>query len=196
MTTTIAEMLKYADATIHGGNPSDPAIIDAWAAAGFDNGDQCVPWWDAGCFNADRAAELRGRMVVPEAVAGPVAGGEYHGLRGRLIDGYSLGYWHANGDLSTDDTVDACRADWSQCDTLAAVRRLAAAVQIGRRIGQAIARDVVADDLPRDWTGLDPQDADELTAGDYEPDTPEWAAAEEEARRFYAATLASLDAKK
>ena len=29
---------------------------------------------------------------------------------------------------------------------------------IGTKIGQAIARDVIADDLPRVWTGIEPQD--------------------------------------
>ena len=36
--------------------------------------------------------------------------------------------------------------------------------RIGATIGKAMARDVLAEDMPREWTGLDPQDADELTA--------------------------------
>jgi hypothetical protein len=34
--------------------------------------------------------------------------------------------------------------------------------QIGIRIGRAIAHDTLADDLPRGWTGLDPQDVDQI----------------------------------
>jgi len=35
----------------------------------------------------------------------------------------------------------------------------------GTKIGRAIARDVIADGMPREWTGLDPQDADQIPAG-------------------------------
>lgn len=35
----------------------------------------------------------------------------------------------------------------------------------GVRIGEAIARDVVSDGLPRQWSGLDPQDTDQIPAG-------------------------------
>ena len=34
--------------------------------------------------------------------------------------------------------------------------------EIGSQIGNAIARDVLANDLPREWTGLDPMDADQI----------------------------------
>jgi hypothetical protein len=44
------------------------------------------------------------------------------------------------------------------------------AEQIGQRIGRAMARDVIAEGMPRDWTGLDPQDADQIPAGvDHDP---------------------------
>ena len=36
---------------------------------------------------------------------------------------------------------------------------------VGRRIGRAMARDVLAESMPREWTGLDPQDADQIPAG-------------------------------
>lgn len=36
---------------------------------------------------------------------------------------------------------------------------------VGTRIGLAIARDVIADDLPREWTGLDAQDVDMIPDG-------------------------------
>lgn len=44
--------------------------------------------------------------------------------------------------------------------------------EIGRRIGQAIARDTIADDLPREWTGLEAQDGDQI---------PLWATTEADA---------------
>ena len=38
--------------------------------------------------------------------------------------------------------------------------------EIGTFIGRAIARDVLADsDLPWEWTGIDPQDADQIPEG-------------------------------
>jgi hypothetical protein len=63
--------------------------------------------------------------------------------------------------------------------------------QIGARIGQAIARDVLAENMPREWTGLDPQDADQATAAGLRPDTAQWAAMERAAKAAYLAHLAS-----
>ncbi|MFW6024036.1 MAG: hypothetical protein ACOC8P_00265 [Dichotomicrobium sp.] len=51
--------------------------------------------------------------------------------------------------------------------------------ECGRRIGAAIAKDVLADDMPRTWTGLDPQDADQI------PDGLDYEAVEEAARVEY-----------
>lgn len=34
--------------------------------------------------------------------------------------------------------------------------------QVGTRIGKAIARDAIADDMNRQWTGLDDQDVDQI----------------------------------
>ena len=45
---------------------------------------------------------------------------------------------------------------------------------IGIRIGRAIARNVLAEDLPRAWTGLDPQDGDQLRAAGIKPNTNAW----------------------
>ena len=59
----------------------------------------------------------------------------------------------------------------------------------GQKIGQAIARDVIADGLDRRWSGIDAQDADQLTAIGLEPGTPEWAEAEEAARVAYEAEI-------
>jgi hypothetical protein len=36
---------------------------------------------------------------------------------------------------------------------------------VGRRIGRAIAQDVIAHDMPREWTGLDAQDAEQIPDG-------------------------------
>ena len=59
---------------------------------------------------------------------------------------------------------------------------------VGTRVGAAIARDVLAEDLPRAWTGLDSQDGDQLIAAGILPGTPEWdeveASAEAEYRRL------------
>jgi hypothetical protein len=70
--------------------------------------------------------------------------------------------------------------------------RLLQAEQIGVRIGQAIARDVrVNPELPREWTGLDPQDGDQLLAAGFERGTPEWDAAEEMAEAAYLEAMAT-----
>lgn len=43
--------------------------------------------------------------------------------------------------------------------------RLAASADLGRRIGEAMARDVLAEGMPREWTGLDPQDLERYHDG-------------------------------
>ncbi len=74
------------------------------------------------------------------------------------------------------------------CTSLCHARR------VGAEVGEAIARDVLADDMDREWTGIDPQDGDRLTAAGIEPGTPEWEAAEEAAEEAYtAATSAAGD---
>ncbi len=65
--------------------------------------------------------------------------------------------------------------------------KLAAAV--GTRIGNAIARDVLADDLPQGWSGLTPEDGDQLTAAGIEVDTPAWEAGEAAAKAAYLAAI-------
>lgn len=64
------------------------------------------------------------------------------------------------------------------------------AKQIGEKVGRAIARDVLADGLPREWTGLDPQDGDQLAAAGLEPGTPAWGEAELAAEVAYHRMLA------
>ncbi len=59
------------------------------------------------------------------------------------------------------------------------------AIEIGRFIGLAIAADVNRLKLPRNWTGLDPQDGDQLMSAGIDPGTPAWDAAEEAAEAAY-----------
>ncbi len=59
------------------------------------------------------------------------------------------------------------------------------AIEIGTRIGRAIAADVNRLKLPRNWTGLDPQDGDQLLAAGIDYGTPAWDAAEEAAEAAY-----------
>jgi hypothetical protein len=66
--------------------------------------------------------------------------------------------------------------------------------QIGTRVGAAIARDVLAEDMPRKWTGLDPIDGDVLISAGIAAGTPEWERAEAAAkieyqRMLYAASI-------
>jgi hypothetical protein len=59
------------------------------------------------------------------------------------------------------------------------------AVEVGTRVGAAIARDVIRENMPREWTGIDPQDADQITASGIEYGSPEYRAAEEAAETEY-----------
>ena len=59
------------------------------------------------------------------------------------------------------------------------------AKQVGARIGKAIARDVIARNLPRKWTGLDPQDGDFATDSGIKPDTDQWEEMEAAAKIAY-----------
>jgi len=59
------------------------------------------------------------------------------------------------------------------------------AQKIGTRIGLAIARDVIADDMPRKWRDLDPQDGDQLLAAGIESDSEEWRIAVEAAHTAF-----------
>ena len=64
---------------------------------------------------------------------------------------------------------------------------------VGKRIGKAIAKDVLAEGMPRQWTGLDPQDGDQLTAAGIEPNTHLWAMAEAIAEHEYHVETCRLD---
>lgn len=63
------------------------------------------------------------------------------------------------------------------------------ASKLGRRIGLAMARDVVAEAMPRTWTGFDAQDGDELTAAGMKIGTDEWNEAEAAAKEAYLAVV-------
>jgi hypothetical protein len=63
-------------------------------------------------------------------------------------------------------------------------------MEIGAKIGRAIARDTIAEGLDRRWTGLDGQDGDVLamelaTIGIDRDDEEEWTAAVEAAKAAY-----------
>ena len=69
----------------------------------------------------------------------------------------------------------------------------ATAKEIGQRIGQAIARDVIADKLPREWPGLNDQDGDQLTAAGIEPGSDDWQDAESAAEHTYVVLVREND---
>src|SRR5262245_5700224 len=72
---------------------------------------------------------------------------------------------------------------------LQAKEQLMTAQEIGAYIGKAIARDVKAEGMPRAWTGLDPQDADQLSTAGIEFGTSAWVQAETAAEAAYYRTL-------
>ncbi len=57
--------------------------------------------------------------------------------------------------------------------------------RLGRTIGRAIALDVIAEDMPREWTGLDAVDGDLLLAAGMVADSDEWQIAETTAEAMY-----------
>lgn len=66
---------------------------------------------------------------------------------------------------------------------------------IGTLIGRAIARDVLADGMSQEWTGLDAQDGDQAQAEGIKPGTPEWEEMEQAAKRAYAQVFAEISGK-
>ena len=59
------------------------------------------------------------------------------------------------------------------------------AKKVGAMIGQAMAKDVIGDDMPRKWTGLDAQDGDFARTNGVEPDTDQWQEMETAAKIAY-----------
>lgn len=57
--------------------------------------------------------------------------------------------------------------------------------QVGTRVGAAIAHDLAREDMPWGWTGIDPQDADQITAAGYAYGSPEYRRAEVAAEAEY-----------
>ena len=93
--TTILEALKYADDLIHGGNPQDANIANDWEHNGFKTGEECEPWWAAGCFDAGSAAELRDAGIAARDMSMMYSA---YGS-GYSLGGASLGYQHSNEDM-------------------------------------------------------------------------------------------------
>jgi hypothetical protein len=65
------------------------------------------------------------------------------------------------------------------------------ASEVGRTIGNAMARDTMAEGMPREWTGIDAQDGDRATAAGITPDSPEWGEMVQAAREAYEAAIES-----
>jgi len=61
--------------------------------------------------------------------------------------------------------------------------------QLGERIGRAIARDTLANELDHGWAGLTAEDSDQLIAAGIEPHSERWRVAEGAARQAYFAAL-------
>ena len=66
------------------------------------------------------------------------------------------------------------------------------AVEAGRAVGRAIARDVIAEDMPREWTGLDAQDGDQLTSAGIDPGTTAYAVSDAHDIRTYVHPLGGV----
>ena len=64
-------------------------------------------------------------------------------------------------------------------------------IEKAKFIGQAIAHDVIRENMSREWTGLDPQDGDQLLAVGLDSTMPEWSEAERIAREAYEVELAN-----
>ena len=67
---------------------------------------------------------------------------------------------------------------------------------IGRRIGLAVAEDTIAEKMPRNWTGIDPQDGDILIQAGIRPGTPEWEDSERTARATFLEALCEIESLK
>jgi hypothetical protein len=65
--------------------------------------------------------------------------------------------------------------------------------QIGIRIGKAMARDVLAEDMPRKWAGLSAEDGDQLTAAGIVPGSQQWADAALAAFGAYDEAISAAD---
>lgn len=66
MATTIRTTTGMVD--FIAGNESVEDAAQCWVNAGF-TADDAPAWWEAGCFDADRAAALAGSGLTPEQVS-------------------------------------------------------------------------------------------------------------------------------
>lgn len=67
------------------------------------------------------------------------------------------------------------------------------ATEVGAKIGRAMARDVLAENMPSKWMGLDPQDADIATDDGINPDTTEWVEMNSSAKKTYLSMVGEPD---
>jgi hypothetical protein len=84
--------------------------------------------------------------------------------------------------------VEACR----EAEDSVVEAWLAYVRQVGEKIGLAIARDVIADDMPHEWDGLDGQDGDQAVAAGIHFG-PDWEAMESAAKTAYLQAIADRD---
>lgn len=70
------------------GNEAVETAAECWVDAGFTS-DDAPAWWEAGCFDAERTAELRNAGLTPEQVS----------ERRTEEEPESWGYAYCNGDV-------------------------------------------------------------------------------------------------
>ena len=95
--TDLNQMLAAVEGAGHFISGNEPErIAEEWVDEGFGVA-EAAEWWKAGCFDASRTAELRDADLTPDQVSGELEGRE----------GYSIGYWHSNMDLTLEDVLNA-----------------------------------------------------------------------------------------
>ena len=83
---------------IGGGNETTLiAAAESWIANGFSA--DAEDWWRAGCFDADRSAEMRDSGLTPADIDVDCPG----------FPGTSWGYARCNSDVSFNDVISACQ---------------------------------------------------------------------------------------
>lgn len=92
----VAELESTTGADMIIGNEDVADVAQCWIDAGFSR-DNVSDWWDAGCFDASRAAILRDSRLTPEQVSQPAPES--------VLAGRSWGYAFCNNDCSIDDLV-------------------------------------------------------------------------------------------
>lgn len=77
------------------GGENSADVAQEWLDWGFE-AETVEDWWDAGCFDPQRASELQDNGLTPEAISTQ-----------REEDGKSWGYAYCNGDVSMQAVLDA-----------------------------------------------------------------------------------------